>query len=91
MHAENSGGQISRPVYWATVKVFRKREQLESQQCWRKKQNSFIRLKWERRERCGGVGRKERKKQNKTRITNILTNEKVVVLQTEVNSGLLGG
>lgn len=34
------------------------------------------------------LGRKERKKQNKTRITTILTNEKVVVLQTKVNSGL---
>ena len=34
------------------------------------------------------LGRKERKKQNKARITTILTNEKVVVLQTKVNSGL---
>lgn len=34
------------------------------------------------------LARKERKKQNKTRVTNIFTNEKVVVLQTKVHSGL---
>lgn len=89
MHAENSGGQISRPVYWATMKVFRKREQLESQQCWRKNKTVSFALKGG--EERGVEELEKRKKQNKTRITNILTNEKVVVLQTKVNSGLLGG
>ena len=49
--------------------------------------NSFIRHKWEGRGRCGGVGGK--KKENKTRITKILTNKRIVVLQTKVNNGLL--
>ena len=89
MHTENSGGQISRPVYWATMKVFRKREQLESQQCWRKNKTVSFALKGG--EERGVEELEKRKKHNKTRITNILTNEKVVVLQTKVNSGLLGG
>ena len=71
------------------MKVFRKREQLESQQCWRKNKTVSFALKGG--EERGVEELEKRKKQNKTRITNILTNEKVVVLQTKVNSGLLGG
>lgn len=78
-------------MYWATTKVFRKREQLEPQQSWRKNKTVSFALNGREERGVEELGRKERKKQDKTRITNILTNEKVVVLQTKVNSGLLGG
>ena len=72
------------------MKVLRKRGNLNPSNDGEKTQTVSFALKWERSGRLEARGRKERKNQNKTRVTNIFTNEKVVVLQTKVNSGLPG-